>query len=166
MRNQTVDLAIVRLLMTDERPLQANFDHAAAAVLVSGIMLIERHPGIGEGFKRRAKAIRETIRQAIHAVAPDYADMLRDGYENDEDKRELSFIGSEGLLLVTLTISDASMIVSIMQQAVTRHPELPADMVERIEKIGRQVQAKVAEIHPDANDLMEAGWDGIGTRTL
>jgi len=158
MRNQTVDLAIVRLLMTDERPLQANFDHAAAAVLVSGIMLIERHPGIGEGFKRRAKAIRETIRQAIHAVAPDYADMLRDGYENDEDEQALKFIKSEGMLLVTFTVSDVWLIVSILQ-AVTRHPELPPDMLERIEKIGRQVQAKVAEIHPDANDLMEAGWD-------
>lgn len=157
MRNQTADLETVRVLMTDERPLQTNLDHAAA-VLVSAIMLIERHPGVGQGFKQRAKAIRENIRQAIHAVAPEYADMLRDGYGDAQDDRALQFVAGKGFLLVTLTVCDAGLIVSILQ-AATRHPELPADMVERIEKIGRIVQVKVAEVHPEANDLMEAGWD-------
>ena len=158
MRNPTADLEIVRQLMTDETPIPLNLALASGAIIVAGILLMEKHPDLTPAFKRLSLTIRETIRQAMRGVDPAFADMLKDGYEDALDERAVSYLSKTGALLVTLPVRDVWLTLSIMQ-AVTRHPDLTPFMLTQIENIGRQIQAYLAGIHPHADDLMDAGWD-------
>lgn len=158
MRNQTLDFRTVRKLMLDETPIQFALDLPSGAILVAAILLIERHPALGDAFKQQAERIRETIRQAIRAVDPAFADAIKEGYEDAFDERAMNYLSKTGALLVTLPVREVWLTLSIVQ-AVTRHPDLPDAMMGVVVGIGRQIQAYLAGIHPHANDLMDAGWD-------
>lgn len=64
----------------------------------------------------------------------------------------------ETILPVTIHIKDAWILVSGIQLA-TRHPGLHGPTRRWLIDIGEQFQAAIIALHPEAEDLLEMGWD-------
>lgn len=60
-------------------------------------------------------------------------------------------------LNLTITISNAWILVSALQLA-TRHPVMGQPLRQHLEHIARQLQAAIVERHPEAEALLEMGW--------
>ena len=67
-------------------------------------------------------------------------------------------MSDETPLPVTIQIKEAWMLISGMQLC-SRHPGLSRIMRDSLEHIGRQFQQSIVELHPEANPLINMGWD-------
>lgn len=79
------------------------------------------------------------------------------------DKDEFMRIGKqvmsdETILPVNITIKDAWMLISALQLA-TRHPKLPKTTHDFVVSVGHQFQNSIVQLHPEAEKLLERGWD-------
>lgn len=61
-------------------------------------------------------------------------------------------------LTVDIDIQSAWMLVSALQ-LTTRHPEISDVMKGILTKIARQFQGRIVETHPEAEELLEMGWN-------
>jgi hypothetical protein len=61
-------------------------------------------------------------------------------------------------LQVDIDIMSAWLLVSALQLTV-KHPELSQPMKSMLTKIARAFQARIAEHHPEADELLEMGWN-------
>lgn len=61
-------------------------------------------------------------------------------------------------LSLTIQIRDAWLLVSGLQLA-TRHPMVTEPMKGLLETIARQFQGVIVKAHPEAQPLLEMGWD-------
>lgn len=64
----------------------------------------------------------------------------------------------ERLLLLDMRIRDAWFLVSALQLA-SRHPEMGAAQKARMIAVGQQLQDAIVERHPEAEAVLEMGWD-------
>ena len=60
-------------------------------------------------------------------------------------------------LPVEINIKEAWFLVSALQLA-TRHPAMESRQKRHITEIGRQFQNAIVAAHPEAQELLEAGW--------
>jgi hypothetical protein len=56
------------------------------------------------------------------------------------------------------TVGEAWLILSAIQFA-TRVPALNGSMIMILEKVGRKYQRRIEALHPEAAQILEAGWD-------
>lgn len=57
---------------------------------------------------------------------------------------------------VSITIAEAWLILSAIQFA-TRAPLAP-NLIEAMTKVGRRWQRRIGKLHPEAEQILEAGW--------
>lgn len=67
-------------------------------------------------------------------------------------------MSDETPLLVEIRITDAWMLVSALQLC-TRHPGLSKPMRKHITHVAMQFRDAIVERHPDAEIVLEMGWD-------
>lgn len=79
---------------------------------------------------------------------------------NDEQAMEIvrECMTDERPLTVNITIKDAWLLVSAIQLA-TRHPELSVYTKDSLFSTARQFQTAIENVHWEAHELMEMGWD-------
>lgn len=59
---------------------------------------------------------------------------------------------------VVIEVQDAHMIVTSLQLAI-RHPGVSKTLKKRIEATARQLQAAIVGLHPEAEEILEMGWN-------
>lgn len=62
------------------------------------------------------------------------------------------------LLTVQIPIMEAWTLVAALQMT-TRHPGIGEALRQRIEKIARQFQGAITNVHPEVAEVLEAGWN-------
>lgn len=67
-------------------------------------------------------------------------------------------MSDETLLPVTIPIKEAWLLVSGLQLAA-RHPRISLPMRRTLIAIARQFQQAIEEIHPEAHEALEMGWN-------
>jgi len=67
-------------------------------------------------------------------------------------------MSDEQPLAIEISIKSAWLLLSGVQ-LVTRHPGLHSRTKEEFEHIGRQIQEAIRDVHPEADELMEMGWN-------
>lgn len=61
-------------------------------------------------------------------------------------------------LQVDIDIMSAWLLISGLQLAV-KHPGISVHMKKHLTRIGRAFQARIVEHHPEAEELLEMGWN-------
>lgn len=79
---------------------------------------------------------------------------------NDREATEIvgKCMTDETPLTVNIMIKDAWLLVSAIQLA-TRHPELSVWMKDSLFNSAEKFQVAVENLHPEAHELIEMGWD-------
>lgn len=67
-------------------------------------------------------------------------------------------LSDDRTLPVEIRIKEAWLLVSGLQLA-TRHPDISTHMRQALIDIARQFQSAIAEVHPEAQQALEMGWD-------
>lgn len=67
-------------------------------------------------------------------------------------------LSDETPLLLSIRIRDAWMILSCLQ-LTDRHPGISAATRRFVHQVGRQLQAAIVRVHPEADAIIEMGWD-------
>lgn len=61
-------------------------------------------------------------------------------------------------LLLEMRIREAWFLVSALQLA-SRHPDMSAPQKAQLTVVGQQIQDAIVERHPEAEAVLEMGWD-------
>ena len=78
---------------------------------------------------------------------------------SEEFMRVVSIAMSDQTILpVHLTFADAWILVSALQLA-TRHPDIHEPLRDRLTDIAKTFQAAIEDVHPEATQLLNMGWD-------
>lgn len=56
-----------------------------------------------------------------------------------------------------VTLAEAWLLLSAIQFS-TRVPNMSTEMLEAMTRVGRKWQRKIAKLHPEAEQILEAGW--------
>lgn len=83
--------------------------------------------------------------------------------------REFMAIGEKVMsdqseLNVIITTQNAWLLVSFLQLA-SRHPALPAQLRTIVRDLGDQFTKAVTELHPEAEDALNMGWETVFDRS-
>lgn len=155
----TLARQITHKVMSDQTQQPISIRCIDMMAVISALTLARKHPRLRKPMKEEIRRIQKIFSVAILAVYPDAASIIptRPIFNPDMELSKRVF-GDESAVMINLTVAQVWIAVTNFQFVVI-HPDLPVTMRKMVTHIAHQFETAIIAIHPDAEDLLDAGWD-------
>jgi hypothetical protein len=155
----TLARQITHKVMSDKTKQPISIRCIEMMAIISALTLSRKHPRLHKPMKEEIRRIQKVFSAAILALHPDAKSIIptRPIINPDMELSKRVF-GDELAVPVYLTIAQVWIVVTNLQLAVI-HPDLPKSSQIRLTSIAHQFESAIIVLHPNAADLLDAGWD-------